>query len=132
MTIPQQLIVPISIGKWKGGAFIDTGSSYTLLNDNLWQKRKAPTDKLNHWTEGPLYLADGGARQPLGWMGVEIILHNRPCTLPVVVLSSQTLAFSAVIGLDFLFFSGIQLDVMNQMYWFQDEKETHVFQKEHQ
>ncbi len=132
MTIPQQLIVPISIGKWKGGAFIDTGSSYTLLNDNLWKKLKAPTDKLNHWTEGPLYLADGGARQPLGWTEVEIILHTRPCTLPVVVLSSQTLAFSAVIGLDFLFFSGIQLDVMNQMYWFQDEKEKHVFQKEHQ
>jgi len=37
--------------------------------------------------------------------------------------------FPVVIGLDFLFFSGMQIDVMNRMYWFQDDKKKKVFQK---
>lgn len=65
-SLPQQLIVPVSIDSWKGHALVDTGSSYTLLNEKLWLTMGYHTQQLKPWTEGPIYLANGGARQPLG------------------------------------------------------------------
>lgn len=33
---PQQLLVPVSIGTWCGKAMVDTGASYTLIQEYLW------------------------------------------------------------------------------------------------
>lgn len=85
--------------------------------------------KLQPWTAGPIYLADGGARKPLGWSEVNITLHTLTITLPVAVLASDMLAFPAVLGLDYLFFSGLQLDIRNKAYWFNPD-EKYYFQKE--
>ncbi|KAI2647714.1 Activity-regulated cytoskeleton-associated protein [Labeo rohita] len=63
--VPQQLVVPLSIGTWKGKAIVDTGASYTLLHENLCKELSAPN--LCPWTRGPLYLANGEAEIPLGW-----------------------------------------------------------------
>ncbi|KAI2664186.1 Retrovirus-related Pol polyprotein [Labeo rohita] len=118
----DQLIVPVDIDCWKGHALVDTGSSYTLLNENLWLIMGYHPQQLKPWTEGPIYLADGGARQPLAWGEVKLTLQALTVTLPVVVLASQMLAFPVVLGLDYLFFSDLQLDIRNNVYWFQPDQ----------
>eukprot|EP00064_Thunnus_orientalis_P004044 superscaffoldBa00000354_g4055 len=72
-------------------------------------KRRSPP--LKSWSGVPLYLANGEQEHPLGWTDVEICLHRKMWLIPMVVLSPQTLAFSVVLGLDFAFFSGMQIDV---------------------
>ncbi len=60
MTVPQQLVVPISIAAWTGKANVDTGASYTLIHESLMKQLKSP-DQLHPWSSGPLYLANGEA-----------------------------------------------------------------------
>lgn len=50
------------------------------------------------WTKGPLYLADGEAKQQLGWSQVEFHLCNRSLMIPSVILPSKTLTFPVVLG----------------------------------
>lgn len=42
--------------------------------------------------------------------------------MPVVVLVSKTTAFPALLSLDFILFTGMQLDVSEGKYWFDDDK----------
>ncbi len=116
------MIVPVNIDSWKGHALVDTGSTYTLLNEKLWLTMGYHTQQLKPWTEGPIYLADGGARQPLGWSEVQLAVQTLTVTLLVVVLAYQMLAFPVVLGLDDLFFSGLQVDIRNNVYWFQPDQ----------
>lgn len=125
---PHQLVVPLTLRQWKGTAIVDTGSSFTLLSEKLWKNVKNPEEELNVWKEGPLYLADGEAKQPLGWTEMEFQLHSRHWVLPTVVFSDKMLAFSVVLGLDFLFLSGLQIDVSTNTYWFKPyEKDRFTF-----
>lgn len=83
------------------------------------------------WVQGPLYLADGGGRQPLGWMEIDIKLHDETTHLPVVILPSNSLALPVVHGLDLVFFSGFQLDVSESTYWFKSNlTKKHFFMDE--
>ncbi len=127
-SLPSQLIVPVNIDSWQGQALVDTGSSYTLLNEKLWITMGYQTQQLRPWTEGPIYLADGGARQPLGWGEVQLKVQTLIITSPVVVLAPQMLAFPVVLGLDYIFFSGLQMDIRNNVYWFQPNQ-TYCFLK---
>lgn len=129
LSVPLQLTVPLKIESWKGPAMLDTGSSYTLLNEKLWLNVRKPNDELKPWTTGPIYLADGGAREPLGWGEVELTVQAAPVILPVAVLGAQTLAFPVVLGLDYIFFTGLQVDVRNNVYWFQPHERFSFLQE---
>ena len=116
-----------------GTAILDTGSSYTLVNEKIWKGIKGQQDALKPWTRGPLYLADGEVRQPLGWSDMDLTLKTQTVTLPCVVLPASSLAFPAVVGLDFIFFSGLQFDVSENSYWFKcNKKRQYQFLKESQ
>lgn len=120
--LPCQLRVPLNIGPWKGTAILDTGLSYTLINENVWSGIKRQQDVLKPWTRGPLYLADGEGRQHLGWCEMNLTLQLHPVALPCVILPARSLAFTAVVGLDFIFISGLQFDVSEHRYWFKSNK----------
>ncbi len=81
---------------------MDTGASYTIVYENLW-KQLSPPEKLHPWSSGPLYLANGEAEVPIGWIQQRICLHDHSFTIPIAVLPSKALAYSVVLGLDFLF-----------------------------
>lgn len=121
VVIPQQLIIPVGIGSWSGKAIVDTGASYTMINENLGKKFYLPGE-LQPWTLGPLYLANGEAEVPLGWIQLQISLHislhSKTFTLPVAVLSPQALTYPVVLGLDFIFFTGLQINVYDKKYSF--------------
>lgn len=123
--VPSQLMVPVSVGPWRGPAILDTGSSYTLVNERVWSEVQGV---LKPWERGPLYLADGEGRQPLGWSEITVSLQTQTITLPCVVLPAHSLAFPAVLGLDFISLSGLQFDVSEQKYWFKfNRKSPYIF-----
>lgn len=65
-----------------------------------------------------LYLANGEAEVPLGWLNVAINLHDQMFTMPAAVLGPKALAYAVVLGLDFIFFSGLQINVIDKKYTF--------------
>lgn len=89
--VPQQLIVPVQIETWIGKAIVDTGASYTLIHESLWKCLDLAENNLRPWNLGPLYLANGKAEIPLGWLNVSLQLHEQICPLPVVVLPKMPL-----------------------------------------
>lgn len=126
--IPQQLIIPVGIGRWYGKAILDTGASYTMIHESLWRKLFLPGE-LKPWSLGPLYLANGEAEVPLGWVQLQINMHDRTFTLPVAILSPQALAYAVILGLDFIFFSGLQINVIDRKYSFKTTpQEEYPFQ----
>ncbi len=131
VSIPQQLIVPINIGAWRGKAILDTGASYTLLHESLW-KEIDPLANLHPWTLGPLYLANGEAEVPLGWTNVQITLHDKVFPTQAAILTSKALAYAVVLGLDFIFSSGLQINVSDQKYAFKSNlSDEYPFQPGH-
>lgn len=132
VVVPQQLIVPIGIGDWVGKAIVDTGASFTLIHEHLWKEFNPTEHSLNPWSLGPLYLANGMTEVPLGWLNLSLELHGHVCTLPVAVLTSKALAYSIVLGLDFIFFSGMQIKVSDGKYSFSSVPEVdYLFQLGH-
>lgn len=79
-----QLLVPVAIRQWMGKAILDTGSTYTLVHEELWKRMVCPQEKLKPRAEGPLYLAKGEATRPLGWVDLNIHFHEVEVSLPVV------------------------------------------------
>ncbi|XP_052410112.1 uncharacterized protein LOC127956311, partial [Carassius gibelio] len=125
--VPQQLVVPLSIATWKGKAIVDTGASYTLLHENLC--KELGVQRLLPWTRGPLYLANGEAEIPLGWVNIPVTLHHKVFNIPAAVLPAKALAYAVVLGLDFIFSSGLQIYVADQKYSFKSNpKEDFPFQ----
>lgn len=121
-------MVSLMVCQWKGNAIVDTGCYFTLLSEKLWANVQLPGEELHNWEEGPLYLADGEAKQPLGWIEIEVQVNNRNWVVPVVIMSEEMLVFPVILGLDFLFCSGLQIDVKTNTYWFKpDEKQRFPF-----
>lgn len=90
---------------------------------------KGQQDVLQPWTRGPLYLADGEGIQPLGWSDMNLTIQTQSVNLPCVILPARSLAFPAVVGLDFSFFSGLQFDVAENRYW-SNKKHQYQFLRE--
>lgn len=125
---PLQLMVPLNIGPWRGIGLLDSGSSYTLINENVWTGVKGEHDVLQPWTRGFLYLADGEPRQPLGWSEMKLTLQSQSVTLPCVIMPAHSLTFPVFVGLDYIYFSGLQFDITENSYWFKSNKNhTHQF-----
>ncbi|KAI3374585.1 hypothetical protein L3Q82_021158 [Scortum barcoo] len=92
IALPCQLMVPLQIGPWDGIAILDTGSSYTLINEDVWTGLRARQDALKPWTRGPLYLADGEERQPIGWSRMTLALQTQQLTIPCKFDAEKTKA----------------------------------------
>lgn len=72
-------------------------------------------------------MANGKTEVPLGWLNVSLKLHDQICPLPVAVLTTQALAYSIVLGLDFIFFSGMHINVSQGKYSFNSDPDVDYF-----
>ena len=107
----------VSICQWIGKAIVDTGATYSLMQESLWKKIACPQEKLRPWVEGPLYLAIGEATNPLGGIDLKTQLHGMAVPLPVEMHPASCLAFAVVLGFDCMHFSGLQLCIRDQAYY---------------
>ncbi len=124
-----QLLMPIQIQSWYGKAILDTGASYTVIHEDIWAKLNSANEGLRPWTYGLLYLANGESESPLSWTTLEIDLHGNIINIPAAVHPAKSLAYGIVLGLDFIFFSQLQINVADQVYGFKNTLSVvHPFQ----
>ena len=110
------LAVPLSIRSFQGPALLDTGSTFSLMQDKLWQQIKKPHETLMPCGNQEFALANGTAKQALGRAQCTLDLHNSFWTHSMYVLDDKDLAFPIILGLDFLQKTGLRLDFLRGTY----------------
>ncbi len=53
-------------------------------------------------------------------------VNNRNWVVPVVIMSEEMLVFPIILELDFLFYSGLQIDVTTNTYWFKPNETASI------
>lgn len=95
---------------------LDTGATCTLMHEELWSKVKAPNEQLKAWKGEPFYLANGEKIYPYGITDLDYCFHGLTFWVPTAVMTSYTLAYSLVLGLDFISITGLNIHVQSQRY----------------
>lgn len=85
--------------------------------------------EIKPWEEGPLYLANGEAANPIGWGTLSLDVQGNISTLPVAVLGPKALAYGMVLGLSFISDVGMVINVADKSYSFMSNPSvTYPFQ----
>ncbi|XP_051980590.1 uncharacterized protein LOC127641718 [Xyrauchen texanus] len=96
------LVVPITIKGQEVKAVLDTGSTYTLIQESLWRQLGGETKPD---PPGPLQrfiMADGKMHQAINKKTVCYEWHDKVCRLDTYIMKDAHLAFPLIAGLDFL------------------------------
>lgn len=70
--------------------------------------------------------SNGEPRKPLDWVEMELSLQDKTWLVAVEVVNGKTLAFPALLLLDFVFFTGMYIDVA-EVYWFWGNEDKRFF-----
>ncbi len=103
-------------------AIVDSGSSYSLIQESLWRRWK---DKAESWQScrGQTFaLANGHIQRALGEVTWECTLQG--CTVRLFILKDEDLAFPLILGLEFLVSFRVKLDFDTSTYSLPEQKET--------
>lgn len=112
----NQLTLPLLLRSYHCYALLDTGSTYSLIQESLWCRVKRPKEELNPGQDCAFVLANGQVHHALGYAEMKVILQGQEWKLDVYVMKDSHLAFPVVIGLDFLSLSGLILDFRRDCY----------------
>lgn len=126
----MQLVVPV-VRSVKCQTLLDTGCSFTLMQDHLWRCICKPNETLKPCADHTFVLADGRIKHAMGWVQLVFTLADKMWTLKTFVMTKAQLAFPLVLRIDFLARTGIVIDVKNLIYGMQD-KERMVYNPFHQ
>ncbi len=122
------LTLPITIRGRKYQAILDTGSTYSLVQESCWHQLKSNHEALQSSRGQSFSLANGYVQSALGkvvWQGTT---HGHNYPLRAYVMRDCDLAFSVVLGLEFLRTSGIIIDFKNSTYSLPEEGDVvHFF-----
>ncbi|RXN33321.1 Transposon Ty3-I Gag-Pol [Labeo rohita] len=110
-SVTSLLIVPVRVNGQEVKAVIDTGSSYTLMRENLWKQLKMETSSVIPSTPQRFIMADGTIHQSRDLQKLHYQWHDQECTLDTYILKNTHLAFPLIAGLDFLTATGAVLEV---------------------
>ncbi|XP_036066205.1 uncharacterized protein LOC118598098, partial [Oryzias melastigma] len=113
---PNLLIVPISIRGFEGEAVVDTGSSFTLMQDTLWKQVSREEENFQPSEKQRFVMADGTVHQALGKKTVGLEWHGEQWPVTVHVMKDDHLVFPLVLGLDFLSKSRAVLNLAKNTY----------------
>lgn len=119
------LMLPLSICNRHLEAIIETGSSYSLIQESLWDQIKQEREILS---KGQTFsLANGHIQHAIGKASLQCIVHNQVHPFRVFVMRNQDLTFPLIFGLEFLSVSGMNLDFSAAFYVLPGEEELHPF-----
>ncbi|RXN04493.1 Transposon Ty3-G Gag-Pol poly [Labeo rohita] len=115
-SVTSLLIVPVRVNGQEVKAVIDRGSSYTLMQENLWKQLKMDTPSVIASTPQRFIMADGTIHQSRDLQNLHYQWHDQECTLDTYILKNTHLAFPLIAGLDFLTATGAVLEVGQGRY----------------
>ncbi|KAL2083767.1 hypothetical protein ACEWY4_021540 [Coilia grayii] len=116
------LLVPINIRGKHGEAVVDTGSTFTLMKNSLWQQVALAEEAFHPAERQRFVMADGTIHQALGKKTICFDWHGSPWPVEVHVMEDRHLAFPVILGLDFLSRTGAILNLAKNSYGVKTDK----------
>lgn len=110
------LLVPITIRGRQGEAVLDTGSTFTLMKESLWRQVTSAEEGFLPVERQRFVMADGTVHQALGKKTIHLDWHGKQWAVEVHVMEDRHLAFSVILGLDFLIMTGAILNLAKNSY----------------
>lgn len=104
------LALPITIKNYRCQAVLDTGSTYSLLQESYWKKLKSSMETWLSSRGQTLSLANGHVQTALGKVIWNCTLHGHQYPFSAYVMKDQDLTLPVILGLEFLMDLGIQID----------------------
>ncbi|KAG1945241.1 thy-1 membrane glycoprotein [Pimephales promelas] len=117
------LTLPITIKGHQYQAILDTGSTYSIVQESCWQQL-SPNEVMQSSRGQSFSLANGHVQTALGKIAWQATVHGHDYPLRAYVMRDSDLAFSVVLGLEFLMTSGIRLDFKNSTYTLPEDSDT--------
>ena len=125
----EPIMLPMLLKSYHCWSLLDTGCTYTLVQESLWRRLKGPSEGLKSCHNGAFMLADGQINNAIGHATFDCVFHGQQYTVDVKIMKDEHLAFPVVTGLDFMFLTGLILDFKNSRYAIArgDKLEYHPF-----
>lgn len=114
-TTPPLLRVVLGVCGKQVEAILDTGSTFTLMQYQLWEALAGPGEPMRHFNR-TFVLADGKTQTSEGRVPITYEWHGMMWTVDTYVMANKQLAFPLILGLDFLGQTGVRLHVGEQNY----------------
>lgn len=110
--------------KHKYLAFVDTGSTISIITEAILHKIFNSHPKLNEWGEGPIMMLDGSEVDPEGTITLTFELGHKTFNHSFAVMKSHN---QILIGMDFLRQCGLMLDCYGVKWEFSDTWSTQKY-----
>ncbi|KAK9981899.1 hypothetical protein ABG768_001422 [Culter alburnus] len=118
------LALPVTIKNYRCQAVLDTGSTYSLLQESYWKKLKSSMETWLSSRGQTFSLANGHVQTALGKVIWNCTLHGHQYPFSAFVMKDQDLTLPVILGLEFLMDSGIQIDFKDRTYVLSEEIEV--------
>ncbi|GAA6081124.1 uncharacterized protein LOC125141425, partial [Tachysurus ichikawai] len=116
------LLVPVTVKGKEVRAVLDTGSTYTLMQENLWQQLTGEAPTSTSQSTQRFIMADGKVHQAVEKRTVSYKWHEKECRVDTYIMKDAHLAFPLIAGLDFLTVMGAILEVRQHRYALDTQK----------
>lgn len=105
-------------------AILDTGSSYSLIQESSWRRWKDEAESWRSCRGQTFTLANGHIQRALGEVTWECALKGCTNPLRLFIMRDEDLAFQLILGLESLVTCRVKLDFDTSTYSLPGEKET--------
>ncbi len=119
--VTSLLRVPVTIKGTEVKAVLDTGSTYTLMQENLWKQLGGDAPLGRSASTQRFIMADGKIHQAIDQMSIWYKWHGKEYMLNTYIMKDSHLAFPLITGLDFLTATGAILEVGRNCYGLKTE-----------
>ncbi len=114
--VTSLLVIPVRVNGQEVKAVLDTGSSYTLMQESLWKQLKTESPPVINSVPQRFIMADGTIHQSRDLRKLQYHWHDQECSVDTYILKNTHLAFPLIAGLDFLNATGAVLEVGQGRY----------------
>lgn len=95
------LWIPVSAKKKEMKAVVDTGSTFTLMQESLWIQLGSEATTRSSDPPQKFIMADGKVHQAIYQRNISYKWHNKVCKLNTFIMKDAHIAFLLLAGLDF-------------------------------
>ncbi len=114
--VTSLLVIPVRVNGQEVKAVLDTGSSYTLMQESLWKQLKTESPPVINSVPQRFIMADGTIHQSRDLRKLQYHWHDQECSVDTYILKNTHLACPLIAGLDFLNATGAVLEVGQGRY----------------